>query len=322
MAHGPENRGGGTTILMIIAVAIVAFAGGYFIGSKSGGPSAGDTGEVAEAGAAAKAAATGDSDKIPIGDSPIRRGNFPGDVTVVVSEHTRQLLVTHGVSNVVRVFPPLDATQLRPRSPVGEVAAALDLGPRAVLYPAHYGPKSGISEMIAAFARLPAALADAILVLACRTHPHQDRQQEEERVRQQAAAHGISKRVRILGNVADMPALIAACAVTTLVPGEMASKMDLPLVVLESLALARPVIVSDRPPISESLLRGGGEAVPHGDVPALAAALTRLLTDASLRAALGSKGQQAVLEQCQPDAVVARFQAIYQSLDRRRPVRS
>jgi protein-disulfide isomerase len=67
---------------MIIAVAVVAFAGGYFIGSKSGGPATGDQAEVAEAGAAARGSATGDSDTIPIGDSPVL-GKATAPITII-----------------------------------------------------------------------------------------------------------------------------------------------------------------------------------------------------------------------------------------------
>ncbi len=191
-------------------------------------------------------------------------------------------------------------------------AERLALGPRAVLYPAHYGPQSGISEIIRAFAQLPATLDDATLVLACRPRSGQNPAREAQNAMALAAAAGIAHRVRVIGNVSDMPALILACAVTALLPGKLASKMDLPLVVLETLALERPVIISNKPPMSEALF-GGGFAVRHGDVPALAAALGQLLSDSNLRRKLAAEGCAAVLQQCHPARVVDRYQEVYQS---------
>jgi glycosyltransferase involved in cell wall biosynthesis len=248
-----------------------------------------------------------------IGDRPVQRHYLPGDTTIVVSEHTKRLLIHEGVQNVIRIYPPVDVQHLQPITQPAEVAQALQLGSCAVLYPAHYGPQSGISEMIQAFARLSSTLRDAVLVLACRTHPGHDPQVEAERVRVQAAEAGIAERIRILDAVDDMPALIAACAVTALVPGKLASKMDLPLVLLESLMLERPIIVTDTPPINEALLGGGGIAVPYGDVAALTAALTRLLSSPPVWEKLGKQGRKAVLEQCQPNRVIQRYQEIYQS---------
>lgn len=244
-----------------------------------------------------------------IGDRPVLREYFPGDMTVVVSDFTQRLLVSQGVPNVVRVYPPLDQ-HLRPTTDPVELAQSLQLGPRAVLYPAHYGPESGIREMIQAFAQLPTTLNDAVLVLACRTHRHQDPDREAEQVLATATKAGIADRVRVVGNVSDMPALIAACAITALVPGKLASKMDLPLVILEALALGRPVITSDKPPMSEALL-GGGLGVRYGDVAGLSAALARLLSDAPLRAELAATGRAAVLHHCQPARIVEQYQQIY-----------
>lgn len=245
-----------------------------------------------------------------IGDLPLDAHSFFADATVVLSDYTRHRLLTHGVRNVVRVYPPLDATTIRPRRPPDDLAQELNLGPRAVLYPAHYGERSGIAETVVAFAEVASTLEDAVLVLACRTHPWQDAKVEELKVRALARDFGIEQQVRIVGNVPDMFALISACAVTALVPAQLASKMDLPLVVLESLTLQRPVIVTDKPPINEALL-GGGLAVQFGDIPGLAAAIRSLLVDPEYRDELGRRGRTEVLARCDPSLIVEQYQRIY-----------
>lgn len=253
-----------------------------------------------------------------VGDLPINRRNFVGDATVVVSEYTRRRLTEAGIPNVFRVYPPLDADALEPQSQdaPAQLRRRLRLGQKAILYPAHYGERSGISETLRAFAEVRAlrGLEDATLVLACRTHPWQDREQEERRVLDLAQDLGVKGAVRITGSVANMPALILACAVTALVPEKLGGKMDLPLVVLESLALGRPAIVSDRTPINEALLGGGGYAVPYGDVPALSRAMSSLLGDSRLRDRLGDRGRAAVREACDPRQVTTEYHRIYNLL--------
>jgi glycosyltransferase involved in cell wall biosynthesis len=247
-----------------------------------------------------------------IGDSAIQHSNLIGDVTVVVSEHTKQRLERAGVTNVFRVYPPLDPERIRPKASPAALVQHYNLGERAVLYPAHYGTHSGIEEMIHAFATLPAALSDSVLVFACRAYPWQDAAVEAAKVMAQAEAAGVSDRVRVVGTVNDLPALMSACAVTALVPQRLASKMDLPYVFLEALVLDRPVILSDAPPICESLLGDGGLAVRYGDIDALRDALVRLLSDSALRQRLAAQGKAAVLEYCHPDRVVKQYQDIYQ----------
>ena len=253
-----------------------------------------------------------------VGEVPIERRNFAGDATVVVSENTRRRLEDNGVPNVYRVYPPLEIKRLHPRHPAGPEASIgeLRLGDQAVLYPAHYGETSGMREIIQAFSRLRGSpeTQRAVLVLACRSHAWQDPEAERRTVLRQAAEAGISPRIRVLGHVADMSALISACAVTVLVPAKLSGKMDLPLVILESLASGRPVIVGDQAPISEALLGEGGYAVPYGDVPALTRALTRLLGNVGLREKLAERGRASVLEQCDPEMIVGRYQEIYEQV--------
>ena len=190
-------------------------------------------------------------------DHPLLRRHLPGDLTVVVSEHSRQRLHALGKRHIMRIMPPIDLDRLIPGPDSINLAARLDLGLRSVLYPAHYGPDSGIEAMINALATLPPGLSDTVLV-----------------------------------------------------PVRMRSKMDLPLVLLESLALGRPILISDQEPMVEALL-GGGLAVPPGAPDQLSAALITLLGDERQRAAFARRGQDAVLTQCHPAQVVAEYQTLY-----------
>ena len=246
-----------------------------------------------------------------LGDRPLHARALPGDVSVVFSEHSLGRLARHGIDNVVRLTPPIDLDRLRPGTPPEQLRRELRLGERAVLSAGHYGAASGLEELVEAFATLPGDLADATLVLAYRHHPWQDARRERERVMDLAAEAGVGSRTRLLGRVADMPALIAACATTVLVPSSLESKMDLPLIVLESLALGRPVVVSAAPPASEALLDEGGVAVAPGDPAALADALTQLLRCPEAACAMGDRGRAAALHACDPRRVVARYHEVY-----------
>lgn len=236
-----------------------------------------------------------------------------GDVTVVFSDHSARQLRAAGVSDVVSMFPPLALDHLVRRGPdrERELRARLDLGPLPVLYAGHLDEGGGVAEAIAALARLPEDLAHVRLVLAVRWRPGQDVTAAVAALERDAAVAGVADRLRWLRSVPDMPSLIGACALTTLVPRSLEGKMDLPLVLLESLALGRPIVVADRPPITEALL-GGGLAVPFGDADALASSWASLLRDAGRRDALAAAGRTRLLQAADPSRAAARYGELYE----------
>jgi glycosyltransferase involved in cell wall biosynthesis len=246
-----------------------------------------------------------------IGGVAMQPASFPGDLSVVFSESTRVHLEDCGMRRVVRIYPPLDFARLRAAHDACRMARDLALGEHAVLYPAHWGGGSGIEDILAAFARLPAALDDAVLVLACRPRVGCDVDHEREHVAALASNLGITRRLRVLGAVDDMPALIRACALTALAPTRMNAKMDLPMVVLESLALERPVVLADREPLREALLGHAGYLAPPGDIATLSAMLAHLLGDPAERARLGAAGRAAACWLCDPESAVARYRVFY-----------
>lgn len=251
-----------------------------------------------------------------LGDSSLASRNLPGEATIVISEYARRKLEALGVPNVHRAPPMLETGRLckdDSRAPEEALRRELSLGGRAVLYATHYGERSGMRETIRALSALGPEFRDVILVLAPRSHPWQDAAAERDALLQLANEAGVAGRVRVLEKVDDVSTLIKACAVTVLVPGELSGKMDLPLIVLESLMLGRPVLVSDFPPVNEALF-GGGYALPYGDVRLLSAALSRLLRSPALRDRLSWLGREQVLEYCDPDRVVSLYHEIYRQV--------
>lgn len=248
-----------------------------------------------------------------IGDmNPLRR-HFVGDVTIVFSRHTADRLATAGVPGVVTMFPPLDPVAAPDESAVAALRARYDLGPRAVLCATHADPGNGVDHLVAALANLPADLADVRLVVALRVRAGQSLEGEWSRIRDLARAAGVADRLRLMGVVADMPALIRACAITALVPATLSGKMDLPLILLESLALERPVVVTDQAPLDEAVL-GGGLTVGYGDLAALGGALERLLRRPEEATALARVGASRLRIEARPERVAGTVAEVYASV--------
>ena len=123
-----------------------------------------------------------------------------------------------------------------------------------------------------------------------------------------AAELGLAERVHFLGRLEDVgPLLLAADAVVLPSLWE-----GLPLILLEALARARPVVASAAGGIPDVIEDGvTGRLVPPGDVGALADALESFhgRPDAALK--LGRGGQQRVLDGYTWERVIESFELVY-----------
>jgi glycosyltransferase involved in cell wall biosynthesis len=130
---------------------------------------------------------------------------------------------------------------------------------------------------------------------------------------------GIDRRTEFTGAVAhvDVPAMLKRLDIYA-APSRLDSE-SFGVAVIEASACALPVVVSDVGGLPEVVRAGEtGLVVPRDDVPALQAALKRLLLDAALREALGRQGRAHVereyawphcvdlMEACQARALLAR----------------
>jgi phosphatidylinositol alpha-1,6-mannosyltransferase len=179
----------------------------------------------------------------------------------------------------------VDLAHFRPAPPDPGRRAALGLaGRRVILAPTRLVPRKGVDRLIAA---LPAVLEghpEALLLIAG-DGPQRDA------LEALAAGH---PAVRFLGPVAagDMPALYALAEIVALPnraePGESDGA---PLVFLEAGACGRPVIGGQAGGTAELVEDGvNGLLVDGESVPAIAAALLRLLEDRGLAARLAAGG--------------------------------
>ena len=119
---------------------------------------------------------------------------------------------------------------------------------------------------------------------------------------------GIGQRVIFTGRRDDIPAVTAALDVAVLPSYREAQG----LTILEAMALSRPVVASNVGGIPEMVEDGRtGLLVPPHDPEALAAAITRLLTDHPLADTLARAGHDLVHERFCVELMVSAIEDLY-----------
>lgn len=234
-----------------------------------------------------------------------------GDVIVALSEHTRGRLVGAGVdADRIRVIPPCaKAPAPRPHTLGSRMKVGVAEGP-IVLYPGDYEVSTGAQTVAAAAKAILDAEPRATLVFACRKKtPAADEAQRA--VEKELERAGVANRTKHLGNITFMDELLALASVVLFPVDDLYGKVDLPLVLLEAMALGTPIVVARGGPLEAF---GFARSVEPGDAGALAKHAIELLRDAEAAKALGAEGKRVYNACYAPEVVAAQYDALYAEL--------
>lgn len=235
-----------------------------------------------------------------------------GDVVIALSEWTRGRLVGSGVTGVpIHVIPPCAQAPERPdEARVRALREAHKLVGKVVVYPGDYEFSRGAKSFLEALPELARHLGaqEATFVFACRAKTPRAAEAEAE-IRARVVALGLAPRVRYLGEVKDMPALLASASVVAFPVDDLYGKVDVPLVLLEALALGVPMVVATGGPLEALLPAAVG--VSPGDEDELGAAILRLLSDEGERRSRAEEGARMYASRFTPDVVAKAHDALY-----------
>ncbi len=162
-------------------------------------------------------------------------------------------------------------------------------------------PEKGHPTLIDAWPLVLRVVPNAILLIV-------GEGSRREALEQQVAGLGIARQVIFAGRRDDVPEVTAALDVAVLPSYREAQG----LTILEAMALSRPVVASNVGGIPEMIEDGRtGLLVPPHDAPALAAALTRLLTNHPLADMLARAGHDLVHERFCVELMVSAIEDLY-----------
>jgi glycosyltransferase involved in cell wall biosynthesis len=212
----------------------------------------------------------------------------------------------------VQIPNGFDTAALRPDREAGrQVRGRLGIAERAaaILLPARYDPMKDHASFLAAASLFAAARPDARFVLAgSGTGP------DNQALAAAIGAHGLAERVILLGERSDLDRLYPAFDLVTL---SSAYGEGFPNVLGEAMASGVPCVATDSGD-SAAIIGDAGAIVPPRQPRALAAAWRRLLDLApDERRALGLRARERIVRSYGLDAIVARYEELYDEIARR-----
>jgi phosphatidylinositol alpha-1,6-mannosyltransferase len=148
------------------------------------------------------------------------------------------------------------------------------------------------------------------VVFACRSKtPRAD--VARRAVERATAEAGLSAHVRHVGEVDDFHDLLAASTCVAFPVDDLYGKVDLPLVLLEALAMGIPTVVASGGPLIEI---GAVRVVPPQDPVALALEIKRIVKDPAVAHSIAKEGKAMHARRFAPAVVARQHDDLYRSL--------
>jgi glycosyltransferase involved in cell wall biosynthesis len=252
-----------------------------------------------------------------VASSPRQFGDAPrllfGDRVVALSEWMRARLVGAGASaERIVVIPPCAAA---PRPPTPQEVAVLRARYRLgegplVVYPGDYEVSTGAATVAGAAFEVLERVPDATLVFACRPKTEASIQAREALV---AGTAALGARVVHTGEIDDMHTLLGAARAVAFPVDDLYGKVDVPLVVLEAMALGVPLVLARGGPLESAV---AARFVEPEDPGALAGALVDLLLARDAARDLGERAKREYEARFSPRVVARQYDALYEELGR------
>jgi phosphatidylinositol alpha-1,6-mannosyltransferase len=240
-----------------------------------------------------------------------------GDVVVAQSDWTRRCIerayAEEDVPLAARprlavIPPPVEPSIGRSAEQIARARSALAIPDSAPLfvYPGDLEVSGGAAAVAALVPELTRHLPESIVVFAYRAKtpraPEIARRFERELP---------PKHVRITGELPDVLSLIAGATAVLFPVDDLRGKVDLPIVLLESMALGVPVVALNRGPLAEleGAVLTGGTQPPELLEPAL-----RLASDRNFRQEVVERQRRAVSDHYASARVARAYERLYLEL--------
>jgi len=241
---------------------------------------------------------------------------FFGDVLVAQSSWTKSSIVASYEGQGLRapevhVIPP-PVPDLAPMTAerLATARQSLGLAPGApyLLYPGDLETSSGAEATASMVEHSLDSLPQLTTVFAYRK-----KSARAVEVATRLAARLPADRTRFVANASDILALVSGAVAVVFPVDDLWGKVDLPIVLLEAMALGTPVFVLDRGPLCDL---GGVVKVPDLSPNAWLSEITPLLSERARAADLAAR-QHTALSMYQPGTIARAYEELYLALAHR-----
>ena len=237
------------------------------------------------------------------------------DRIITLSDYTQKKLQERDIENVLRIYPGLDLTEIDNFDPYALKFRRENnlMDSYIIMFAGDYEFSAANKTIIESIPPIVSKYPTAKFIFACRNKTERAKSIEDE-LKQYCIDLGIDKYVMFIGTADNMLEIIQSIDICIFPVKSLYAKMDIPLVLLECMAYAKPVIISDIAPLNEVMLEDIGFKVPVDDTDALVLRLFDLLHSNFLRMEKGFNGRKAVEKHFNMKVLASKYEEVYQEI--------
>ena len=242
---------------------------------------------------------------------------FYGDYLIVSSQFSKSFLEEHGLHNVYHIYPGINLKKFKPSEKNMTLKKAFCAPDDfVILYAGGYGKNEAVESVLRITAKVCKTLKGVKFIFACRVRNRSDKK-AEGRFKRRAKEIDIDEKISFLNCYENMAELINISDVCMYPFKHNTIKTDIPIILLESLAEEKPIVISDLQPMNEIFRSEVGFKVEVGDDKSFAEKLIELCKNPALRRAMGEKGRKVVSECFNIVNTAKAYEELYETIEQK-----
>lgn len=235
------------------------------------------------------------------------------DLIITYSDYAKNKLANLGIKNVIRIYPGIDLANYAP----GETRSKdsrYSTEDFVINFAGEYTRLGAMDDVVDCFIEVADVIPNAKFSMAVRVKNEKDAKKKKEviaklrenRVLERVVFHDDGKF-----NMADIYNL---CDISLFPVRNMRGKFDVPLVVIEAMACAKPVIVSNLPILKEFTSQENSVVFEAGNQAQLTASIIELFKNKERCAKIGEAGKSYVSQNFDIKDVSKKYEDAYTKL--------
>ncbi len=232
---------------------------------------------------------------------------------VVLSDYTKNFLIDRSFNNIIKINPGIDTNLFKPRKKNLELINKLKIKDRfVVLIPGELEAKRGTRFMIKSIINLQNSKG-LFFIFSYRKSENNDHLGERKFITSALKKYKI-ENFTFLENFSNIRELINVSDIMVYPTLDMNEKQEIPMILLEALAMQKPIIITDMPPLNEILKSNCGIKVEKNDYNQLSEAILYFKDNKKMRLNMGKIGRKMVLEQFNIIRIAKEYDELYLQL--------